>query len=97
MNDSGNSFNIRQAEGARAFTVRAHRLRDRGDRRDADGSTTEGAEVTLTLHCEPRYSHLASRLRSPIALTVRGERVAGHIVAVHPSGINTVELTAELR
>ncbi len=61
------------------------------------GVRPEGAEVTLTLHCEPRYSHLASRLRSPIALTVRGERVAGHIVAVHPSGINTVELTAELR
>ena len=64
------------------------------------GVRPEGAdEVALTLHFagEPRYGHLAARLRSPIALTVRGERVVGRIVAVHPSGINTVELTAELR
>jgi hypothetical protein len=62
------------------------------------GVRPEGAEVTLTLACtEPRYGYLAARLRSPIALTVAGERVAGRIVAAHPSGVNTVELTAELR
>ena len=56
------------------------------------------SDVSLSLRFDnPQYGYLASKLGSPIVLSVAGKSYSARLHAIHPEGVNHVALTARFK